>query len=203
MTFPTLLWRFPWISAHYLGVWHPHREIIALYTCCKYRVSRHGCQIKLPCSTFVVVCSTSVCHEPAHNTFVYCFLITAGGCLEMFRLAVTTCLSTFKVTEFRLISAFKPSQTPLNQHPQMGWSAVVAGKDWTWKTLLHALVTRPSLCNPVDCSPPGSSVHGILQARTLEGLAIPSLGILATQALNLSLLHCKRILYHLSLYNIH
>ena len=29
------------------------------------------------------------------------------------------------------------------------------------------------LCDPVDCSPPGSSVHGILQARTLEWVAIP------------------------------
>ena len=26
----------------------------------------------------------------------------------------------------------------------------------------------PTLCNPVDCSPPGSSVHGILQARIVE-----------------------------------
>ena len=30
------------------------------------------------------------------------------------------------------------------------------------------------LCDPVDCSPPGSSVHGILQARTLEWVAMPS-----------------------------
>ena len=30
----------------------------------------------------------------------------------------------------------------------------------------------PTLCNPTDCSPPGSSVHGILQARILEGVAI-------------------------------
>ena len=30
----------------------------------------------------------------------------------------------------------------------------------------------PSLCNPVDCSPPGSSIHGILQARILEWVAI-------------------------------
>ena len=28
-------------------------------------------------------------------------------------------------------------------------------------------------CDPVDCSPPGSSVHGILQARILEWAAIP------------------------------
>ena len=31
----------------------------------------------------------------------------------------------------------------------------------------------PTLCDPMDCSPPGSSVHGILQARILEWVAIP------------------------------
>ena len=30
----------------------------------------------------------------------------------------------------------------------------------------------PTLCNPRDCSSPGSSVHGILQARILEWVAI-------------------------------
>ena len=36
------------------------------------------------------------------------------------------------------------------------------------------LITKscPTLCNPTDCSPPGSSVHGILQARILEWGAI-------------------------------
>ena len=31
-----------------------------------------------------------------------------------------------------------------------------------------------TLCDPMDCSPPGSSVHGILQARILEWVAMPS-----------------------------
>ena len=31
----------------------------------------------------------------------------------------------------------------------------------------------PTLCNPMDYSLPGSSVHGILQARILEWIAIP------------------------------
>ena len=31
----------------------------------------------------------------------------------------------------------------------------------------------PSLCNPMDCSPPGFSVYGIFQARILERVAIP------------------------------
>ena len=30
----------------------------------------------------------------------------------------------------------------------------------------------PTLCDPMDCSPPGSSVHGIFQARVLESGAI-------------------------------
>ena len=30
------------------------------------------------------------------------------------------------------------------------------------------------LCDPIVCSPPGSSVHGILQARILESVAMPS-----------------------------
>ena len=34
----------------------------------------------------------------------------------------------------------------------------------------------PILYDPMDCSPPGSSVHGILQARVLEWVAIPSSG---------------------------
>ena len=32
----------------------------------------------------------------------------------------------------------------------------------------------PTLCSPVDCSIPGSSVHGILQARILEWVSMPS-----------------------------
>ena len=35
----------------------------------------------------------------------------------------------------------------------------------------------PTLCNPMDCSPPGSSVHGISQARILEWVDTPDPGI--------------------------
>ena len=36
------------------------------------------------------------------------------------------------------------------------------------------LQSCPAFCNPMDCSPPGFSVHGILQARILEWVAMPS-----------------------------
>ena len=35
-----------------------------------------------------------------------------------------------------------------------------------------SLQSCPTLCDPIDGSPPGSSVPGILQARTLQGVAI-------------------------------
>ena len=41
---------------------------------------------------------------------------------------------------------------------------------------VQSLQLCPTLCNPVDCSPPGSSVHGIFQSRILEWVAISSSG---------------------------
>ena len=37
-----------------------------------------------------------------------------------------------------------------------------------------SLQSCPTLCDPMDCRPPGSSVYGILQARILEWVAMPS-----------------------------
>ena len=41
---------------------------------------------------------------------------------------------------------------------------------------MHAksLQSCPTLCDPMDCSLPGSSVHGIFQTRILEWVAVPS-----------------------------
>ena len=60
----------------------------------------------------------------------------------------------------------------------------------------------------MDCSPPGSSIHGILQARILEWVAIsfsrgsspglPGSSLDPDPGINLSLLHCRQTLYHLT-----
>ena len=51
----------------------------------------------------------------------------------------------------------------------------------------------------MDCSWPGSSVHGISQVRILEWFAISiSRGSCPTQGLYPGLLHCRQILYQLS-----
>ena len=61
------------------------------------------------------------------------------------------------------------------------------------------LVTQlcPTLCDPMDYSSPGFSVHGIFQARILEWYSLLQ-GTFPTHELNPCLLNCRQILYHLS-----
>ena len=78
-------------------------------------------------------------------------------------------------------------------HPYMTTGKTIALTRWTFVgkvmsllfNMLYAaaaaaaaaaksLQSCPTLCDPIDRSPPGSSVHGILQARTLEWVAISS-----------------------------
>ena len=42
-----------------------------------------------------------------------------------------------------------------------------------WKVKVLVTQSCLTLCNSMDCSPPGSSLHGILQARKLEWITIP------------------------------
>ena len=62
------------------------------------------------------------------------------------------------------------------------------------------LVTKSclTLCDSTDCSPPGFSVHGILQARILGWLLFPSPGDLPDLGIELGLLRCRQIFYWLS-----
>ena len=56
-----------------------------------------------------------------------------------------------------------------------------------------------TVCNPIDCSPLGSSVHGVFQARILEWVAISfSMGIFLTQRSNPGLLRSRQTLCSLS-----
>ena len=48
-----------------------------------------------------------------------------------------------------------------------------------------SLQSCPTLCDPIDGSPPGSSVHGILQARILEWVAISFSNLVAKSRLTL------------------
>ena len=51
------------------------------------------------------------------------------------------------------------------------WDHTLKGKQCK-RTLQNVTQSCPTLCNPMDCSLPGSSVHGIFQAIVLEWIAI-------------------------------
>ena len=60
----------------------------------------------------------------------------------------------------------------LNSQKLTEWiSRKVEGYACVQAKLLQSYLTP---CDPMDCSPPGSSVHGILQARILEWVAMPA-----------------------------
>ena len=85
---------------------------------------------------------------------------------------------------------------PLSEHlksdlPQLLSPKALAGPNSLWSSL-HAksLQSCPALCSPMDRSPPGSSVCGILQARMNTGVGYHALlqGIIPTQGYNPQLL---------------
>ena len=79
------------------------------------------------------------------------------------------------------------------------------GSRWVCQAYILAVCAKslqscPTLCDPMDCSLPGSSVHGILQARILEWVAMPSLrgSSRPRDQTHVSDVSCigRRVLYH-------
>ena len=63
------------------------------------------------------------------------------------------------------------------EHPLFAPPFLLGRKDWAPGCVLASAKSFQScrtLCNPMDCGPPGSSVHGISQAKILECVAISS-----------------------------
>ena len=60
------------------------------------------------------------------------------------------------------------------QEPQVSHPIMASGSKSKISPPVKVLVAQscPTLCDPMDCGPPGSSVRGILQARILEQVAI-------------------------------
>ena len=74
------------------------------------------------------------------------------------------------------------------------WSPI---RSHSFQSCAHAQsLSCVGLCNPMNCSPPGFSVRGILQARILELVAIPSPGDLPDPGIEPGLLHCRQILQY-------
>ena len=75
----------------------------------------------------------------------------------------------------------------------------VGGFSFSTPSLCLVTQSCPTLCNPMGCSPPGSSVHEDSAGKNI-GVSCHALlqGILPTQELNPGLPHCRQILYQMS-----
>ena len=77
----------------------------------------------------------------------------------------------------------------------LSFSFTLLTPDWSSCVCAKSLQSCLTLCDPVDCSPPGSSVHGdSLGKDTAGGCHVLLQGIFPTQGLNpwlLHLLHCQ------------
>ena len=87
--------------------------------------------------------------------------------------------------------------------PQVrGKKRSVQGPSLLEQQCMHAKLLQPCLtfCSPMDCSPPGSSVHGILQAKILEWVAMPFSRVSPQPRVrtHVSYVSCigKQVLYH-------
>ena len=99
------------------------------------------------------------------------------------RKAMTNTDSLLKSRDIPLSSYYVPVCAGLGQHSR----------------LCCVLSHVPTLCDPMDCSPPGSSVHGDSPGQD-TGVGCHALlqGIFPTLGSNPGLLHCRPVLYQLS-----
>ena len=89
-----------------------------------------------------------------------------------------------------------PFPSPMHESEKWKWSCSVVSRICTARPVAYqncvsvSAQLRPTLCDPMDYSPPDSSVHGVLQARTLEweGCHFLLQGIFLTQGWNPHLL---------------
>ena len=147
--------------------------------------------------------------HPRHTSFTSSskrcpgFSFSSSGELPASRLYSRLCSAAqVLTTALRVCSSprrlqFKEGLWLLNPQGQARYSDTSWGFNWCL-LIPNVFVTQlcPPLSDPMDCSPPGSSVHGILQARVLEWVAIPfSRGSSPTQGSKPGLLHCRQILY--------
>ena len=63
-------------------------------------------------------------------------------------------------------------EKPIKVDRLHGWLKATCGVEFAAAAAAKVRQSCPTLCDPIDGSPPGSAVPGILQARTLEWVAI-------------------------------
>ena len=121
------------------------------------------------------------CNYSIDSFFLYNFPISGFTCLSEERLMEVTEANFFvpPVLPFHKLSTWEFEGAPLINSKNKGKISFSLAPSFqlclmTLKVQVRVLVTQscPTLCDPMDCSLPGSSVHGIRQARIQEWVAM-------------------------------
>ena len=91
-------------------------------------------------------------------TIAYCWAFSTIFLLFPFPVLDNVCIAYLRFKGGRYLQGFRDSE-----------SQVQVAKGWKWSEVAQSC---PTLCDPIDCSLPGSSVHGIFQAIVLEWISI-------------------------------
>ena len=97
-------------------------------------------------------------------------LISVRSMCRVFSCVVVRCLSWPVRSLGKTLLAFALHTESYSKLSQKIVRACTAGNESQWVS--EVTQSCPALCNPMDCSLQGSSVHGIFQARVLEWIAI-------------------------------
>ena len=183
-----LAWRIPWtkesgglqsMGSQRVGHdWatnthtHTHTQEMVI----AYKESPHDELLFEAVKTWVVftICSLTWLFLPPHFHLTHRHThMHSLSSLSLFLLPLLTSPSHGRVVKDSL--KVEPNLIQLLQVIMEEWSHYLpwcCSKNYHPCCVLKSLQSCPTLCDPMDCSPPGSSVHGILRARTLEWVAI-------------------------------
>ena len=132
----------------------------SLFVCGRSMKACHSDQLIYAFS--IILSLGSSCNLPRARTSSLGFLLSSG-CLRLKGDLLGVTLSpSMVVKNLRFWSHYFPASNLSSLNCKF-YAAAAAAK---------SLQSCPTLCDPVDSSPPGSPVPGILQARTLEWVAI-------------------------------
>ena len=144
------------------GIFQTQGLILGLLHCRQivYRLSHQGSPV-----TYEAICdpSTSLCTCPPPFKNIYLFIYITATSLIQGRHDLVVARSMWDLSS-----------------PARDWTCIApiarqVVNHWTTREVAAAaksLQSCPTLCDPIDGSPPGSPIPGILQARTLEWVAI-------------------------------
>ena len=113
-----------------------------------------------------------------HLNFYFSPVYEGLGGFSLFFLTLFTEIlvggSVSRTTKPRRQQRFRTFFAPLEEGKGMWRGREGEGGVWCHTGLCSFTQSCPTLCDPADCSPPGSSVHGIFQARILVWVAVSS-----------------------------